>query len=257
MGKNKKRTKLKKIKLYYVILSVIFLLVLSTTFYVFRKNNNHIHYSKNTIIDASYHLKFDERYKKDTKLREQLNREIDKKFWDGCKNKTVFSLNIRMPCNFDEFYHYIESKTLLNNLDDNTRQMLVRIYKNSYEIYKGRYVKDFSSVDDNKLTHILLSGKLLNELNESEQKFWIMQVSRIKFNESQPLFPQTWNKVWLFWRLGFKNYKDLIPYGIENASQVCAHEISLQDALSQNIFREANATMANKYAIIKNFCSQK
>lgn len=258
MHKNIK--KIKKIKLYYFFLFLISLLILSSIFHNLGKNeldSGYIHYHKNIIIDASYHLRMDEQYKKDGKIRKQLNIEIDKEFWNECKNKTVFSLDIRKPCNFDVFYHYIESKLLLNKLDEKTRQMVIRLHKNSYEKYKNRYIEDFLSVNDNRLTHMLLAAELLNELNESEKKFWILQISRMKFNESQPLFPQTWNRIWIFWRFGFKNHEELTLYGVEDTSQVCAYEPSLQDALLQNVFREETARIINKYTIIKNFCSQK
>ena len=266
MPKKKKIKKIHRYKIIYgialivLLLAVIFIVKVLYSVYKINtanQNANHVHYTFDTLLDAACHLRMDEEYKNDKKLREKLNEEIDMEFISKCGNSTSIGFSICDSCNYDDFSHYVDVKVLLNQIDKESKNKLVATLENSYSSNKDRYIKDYLSVFSNKWPHVLLAMERLGMLNESEKKFWIRQYSSMNLNQSQFPFPQTWNRVWVFWTFGIENYKDLEQYGVKNASKVCSYIPRLRDALSQNIFRESSRTMINKYVIISIFCSKK
>src|SRR3989338_437702 len=56
---------------------------------------------------------------------------------------------------------------------------------------------------------------------------------------------------------GITSIRGLKNYNITENSGICAYKPLFQDAFSQNVFRESESLMANKYVIISNFCLQK
>ena len=96
----------------------------------------------------------------------------------------------------------------------------------------------------------------LDLLNKSEKEFWIRQYSQMKVNVSQPIFPQTYNRVRVLSGLGINNVKDLESYNITDTN-ICAYKPTIFDAFNQDIFKEGKRTMTSKYARIRLFCLQK
>ena len=270
MKKNKKQ--IKKIhytKIYHFLLFIIILFILSFIIYKFKfdkiahiryekdpySNENHIFYDGIDWHDLICHLRIDEKYKKDVKLRNKLNEEIDSRFYEQCENEQIYSLDIQDFCNFDSYYHYIEINILLNKLNDTTKDKISKIVKSSYENYKKNYIKTYSDFRDNRLTITLISMKMLNILNESENNFWVRHYSTFIINESQLTFPQVWNIVWAFKELGIENYLILSKYNTSNTN-ACSYKHRLKDALKQNVFEESTRTLIRKFTIIRNFCGQ-
>ncbi len=247
----------------YILLVIIFVIAL---IFVKLKNTNSSDNNKilrelnNTQFNDLIHelpcrLRHNKEYSTNTDLREQLNKLINEKFKE-CSNLCYYSFNPRAHCYIGNIYHYVNIKILLNKFDNYEINKVTTIVNSSYEKNRNIFIKDYLAVRDNRLWKTLTLMNWLNLLNESEKKFWVNQYSRMKLDESQPLFPQTYNRVRVLQSLGINTVRDLKNYDVTDINSVCIYKPVFQDAFNQNIFRENKKVMINKYVVIRNFCLQ-
>ena len=203
---------------------------------------------------AVCNLKSNKEYQTNMELREQLNAFFAEKF-EKCNSLELYSFNSRDNCSVNDMHHYIDTKFLLNKLSDEEKEKIANILDKTYEKNKYLFIKDFISINDNRLWKTLDTMNWFNLLNQSEKEFWILQYSKMKFSDSQPIFPQTYNRIRVFLSVGVNSSKDLEKYNI-TPNTVCAYNPSIEDAFVQDIFREGVTVMTGKYISIKNFCMQ-
>ena len=258
---HKKHKKFTKVFLFAILIILAFILL-----FVKLENTNTNNINK-ILFELSYlnfndlihrlpcNLRSNIEYQTNAKLREQLNELMIEKF-KHCSNLEYYSLNPLETCYVGNIYHYVDIKILLNRFSYSERKKISFIVNNTYKNNKNIFVKDTIAVRDNRLWKTLTMMNWLNLLNESEKEFWIRQYSQMKVNVSQPIFPQTYNRVRVLSGLGINNVKDLESYNITDTN-ICAYKPTIFDAFNQDIFKEEKRTMTSKYARIRLLCLQK
>lgn len=164
-------------------------------------------------------------------------------------------------CDFDVFSHYIDAKVKIGMKSELLKnEKLISILNRTYNEYKFKYAsKDKLHPLDNRWNHIMNAMIALDLLNEDEKNFWIVKYSSLAFDENYLMFPQAWNRVWLFNAFGIYDIYNLTKYYNLNFSQVekniCSYVPPPNAYKEENIFEESEKTMLYKYLAIRRFCN--
>ncbi|HLD86433.1 MAG TPA: hypothetical protein VJB12_00040, partial [Candidatus Nanoarchaeia archaeon] len=177
---------------------------------------------------------------------------IDSDFERRCESINEVSFEIFAPCNFDIIYHYATAKHFLRSTSPEENQKLISLLANTYNLHRMRLAQEPLSLRSNRLTEILLAMHYLGLLNASEEEFWIDHYSRFTIDRSQLIFPQQWDVIWFFYKMGFNTSQDLhLPN-----NTICNYLPTLDASIKENFMKEPSNVMMNKLVIMRAFCNQ-
>jgi len=263
LGKKQIKKFLIEYEVYFIILLFIFFII-----YFFSINTK----ISNTNIDYIYSLSIPEIAHFEQKQvlidnKDEINKILDQKFQ---AKKCLESERIRLSCSHEtspnicdvgSFTHYIEAKILLGKKDELLKnEKIISIINNTYNNNKAFYAnKTILNPSDNVWVHMILAMKLLDLLNQKEKDFWVIKYANSKIDENFPKVPQQWNRIWIFRTFNIYDVYTLAEEYNLNISEIedniCSYVPPLDDYYKENIFKESNITMLNKYNIIKTFCN--
>ncbi len=198
------------------------------------------------------------------KKQDQLiNSILDERFRQRCSGKDRISFKYDEECNYEFFYHFMNSKIKLGRIEELTKNKeITKLVKNTYD-YQKNFYSNIEYLDPyyNKWSKMINMVGWVNLLDDTEKNFWILKYSTVKLDENKPLFSQTWNRIWAFYGLGITKADDLrlvegIDYEVVK-NNICSYTPFLEDFEKEDVFKEGKPWMMIKYLNMMKFCDKK
>lgn len=251
------------IKHYVKIIVIVAILLLSIGIYLYISSKSQ-DITKMSIQIISQNLMNQDFVNKNGVNR--INSILDQKFKQlKCSEAETIGMlyNPYFPntCNFVQVWHYVGAKTSLGMKPEILKNgELLSLLNRTYEKYKPIYVNadKLDPYNNNKWNHIMNAMISLDLLDSKEKDFWVLHYASLKFDENQPKFPQSWNRIWLLQNLGVDSVYTLASKHNLSLSQynenICSYVPSLDDAHNENLFMDSDKVMFLEYSSIKHFC---
>lgn len=160
---------------------------------------------------------------------------------------------------FDSLFHCVELCKWTSGLsalekERGLKEMIHACYRKRYLHY---WQKKQLSPMDNKWSKLICVMVWMNLLKKTEVEAWKKKYAELSYDKTKPLFPQCWNRIWVFLRaFEIKNFSDLKRkpgFRFVKKRNFYSYKPSFIDVINQNYFHEETHIMVLKYMNICKF----